>query len=66
MTTWPIGIQFPRLRAWVTKQAKKAMIRGSLVCLANVFDMLYMGVCTVGNWQKSGRLVQELNVCTVP
>ena len=24
-----------------------------------------MGVCTSGNWQTPGRLVQELNVCTV-
>ena len=27
------------------------------------FDMLSMGVCT-RFWQTSGRLVQELNVCT--
>ena len=34
----------------------------------NVFgllsDMLSMGVCTTRHWQASGRLVQELNVCT--
>ena len=29
------------------------------------FDMLSMGVCTTRHWQTSGRLVQELNVCTV-
>ena len=28
--------------------------------------MLSMGVCTTRQWQTSGRLVQELNVCTVP
>ena len=28
-------------------------------------DMLSMGVCTTRHWQTSGRLVQELNVCTV-
>ena len=40
-------------------------LRGSLVCLAHVFDMLIMGICTARHWQTSGRLVQELNVCTV-
>ena len=29
------------------------------------FDMLSMGVCTTRHWQAPGRLVQELNVCTV-
>ena len=27
--------------------------------------IFYMGVCTTGHWQTSGRLVLELNVCTV-
>ena len=27
--------------------------------------MLSMVVCTTWRWQKSGRLVQEINVCTV-
>ena len=29
------------------------------------FDMLFMGVCTTRHWRTSGRLAQELNVCTV-
>ena len=29
------------------------------------FDMLSMDVCITRQWQTSGRLVQELNVCTV-
>ena len=29
------------------------------------FDTLSMGVCTTRLWQTPGRLVQELNVCTV-
>ena len=29
------------------------------------FDMLSMDVCTTKHLQTSGRLVQELNVCTV-
>ena len=28
-------------------------------------DMLSTGVCTTKHWQTTGRLVQELNVCTV-
>ena len=27
--------------------------------------MLSMGVCTTGHWETTGRLVQELNICTV-
>ena len=29
------------------------------------FDLLPMGLCTTRHWQSSGRLVQELNICTV-
>ena len=29
------------------------------------FDMLSMGFYTTRHWQTSGRLVQELDVCTV-
>ena len=28
-------------------------------------DMLSIGICTTRHWRTSGRLVQELNVCTV-
>ena len=28
-------------------------------------DMLSMGVCATRRWKMSGRLVQELNSCTV-
>ena len=31
----------------------------------NVFDLLFVGVCTIRHWQTSWRLVQELNACTV-
>ena len=33
--------------------------------LAYLFDMMYTGFCSTGHWQTSGRLGQELNVCTV-
>ena len=28
------------------------------------FDLLFLSVCTTKLWQTSGRMVQELNVCT--
>ena len=40
-------------------------LRGALMCLAYLFDMLSMGVCKTRHWQTSGRLVQELNACTI-
>ena len=36
-----------------------------LDALGLFFDMLCMGVCATRYWQPSGRLVQELNSCTV-
>ena len=37
-----------------------------VIAFGNFFvDMLSMGVCTTRHWQTSGRLVQDLNVCTV-
>ena len=54
--------------AWMTSKLNVALIRnlrGSLMCLAYFFDMIPNGVCTTAHWQTSGRLVQELNVCTV-
>ena len=38
---------------------------GHLCAWLNLFDILSMAVCTTRHWQTSGRLVQELNVCTV-
>ena len=36
------------------------------MCLVYSFDMLSMGDCTTSrHWPTSGRLVQELNDCTV-
>ena len=60
-------VSWARMRQ-LTSQLNVALIRklrGSLVCLAYFFDMLSMDVCTTRHWQTSGRLVQELNVCTV-
>ena len=60
--------QFLGVVALTTPQLNVAFIcklRVSLMCFAYYFDMLSMGVCTTSHWQTSGRLVQELNVCTV-
>ena len=58
----------PGMGAWMTSQLNVALIgklRGSLKCLYYLFDILSMGDCTRKHWQTSGRLVQELNACTV-
>ena len=41
-------------------------LRGPLKCLAYFLDVPFMFVCTTSHWQTFNRLVQELNVCTVP
>ena len=59
---------FLGMDARMTSKLNLALIhklRGSLINLAYFFDMLAIGVCTTRHWQASGRLVQELNVCTV-
>ena len=43
----------PLIRTWI------------IDVLGSFFDMLSMGVCTPRHWQTPGRLMQELNVCTV-
>ena len=35
------------------------------MCLAYAFGMLSVGVCTTRQWQTSGQLVRQLNVCAV-
>ena len=59
---------FLGMNAWITSQLNVALffkLRGLLACLPYYFDMLSVGVCTTRHCQTSGRLVQELNVCTV-
>ena len=68
---FPIARKFPghgcdhRSMTSKPKAALISKLRGSLMCLAYFFDMLSMWMCTNRHWQTSGRLVQELNVCTV-
>ena len=54
---------------WMTLHLKGALIRklrGSLMCLVSLFfDMPCKAVCTTRHWEASGRLVQEVSVCTV-
>ena len=52
----------------MTSHVNVALIRKlprSVVCFAYSFDMLFKDVCTKRQRQIPGRLVQELNVCTV-
>ena len=52
----------------MTSQLYVAMIRkllGSIMYVVDVLDVFSMSICTAGHWKTSGRLVQELNVCTV-
>ena len=54
--------------AWVSLQLNVAFDLKA-ACVIDVlgigFDMSSMGVRTTRHWQTSGRLVQELHVCTV-
>ena len=59
---------FLYMDACLTSQLNVALIRklpGSLMCLNYYSMLLSMDVFTTRNRQTSGRLVQELNVCTV-
>ena len=62
---------FPGIDAWMTSQAKVALIHKAtftwvIDVLGLLHDMLSMDTCSTRHWQTSVRLVQELNVCTVP
>ena len=48
-----------------TESSFDSQAKWVMMCLAYLFGMLSMGVCTTRHWQTSGRLVQELNVWTV-
>ena len=66
-TARPINTKFPG-HGCMTSQLNVALIHNlleSLICLAYFFDMLFMGVSATRHCQASGRLVQELSVCTV-
>ena len=60
----------PVSRAWMrshvpdltTERSFDLQVRWLFMCLAY---LLTCHVCTTRHWQKSGRLVQELNMCTV-
>ena len=48
------------------KVALSRKLRGSSMCFAYICDIISMGVSTTRHGHSSGRLVQELNVRTVP
>ena len=59
---------FLGMNPWVTSQLNAVSNRklpGSLVCLAYSINVLSIDVCITRYWQTPGRLVQELNDCTV-
>ena len=53
--------------AWMTSQLNVFSSQATWVIdvLGLCFDMLSMGVLKNRHWHTSGRLVQELNLCTV-
>ena len=54
--------------AWMISQLHAALIRKlrhGLICLTYSFALLSIGVCTTCHCQTSGRLLLELNACTV-
>ena len=64
-----ITTQFPGHGCINDPQLNVALVhklRGLLLCLAYFLEVLSIGVGTTRYWHTSGRLVQELNVCTVP
>ena len=59
---------FLSIKSWMIPQLNLASIhkqRGSFICLSYFLDMLSMRVVTTRYCQTSGRLVQELDICTV-
>ena len=69
---WPHGWLLPGfqgMNAGMTSQPNVALIcklRWSLMCFAYIVGRLSEGIGTFRHCQTSGRLVQDLNVCTVP
>ena len=57
---------FLGMDAWMTSKLNVALVRKQRVIymLELCFDISSMGVCTARHWQMSGRLVQEIKVCT--
>ena len=67
-TAHPIATQFPGhgcMYDLTTERSFDSQAMWVINVFDFLFDMIYMGVCTTRHWQMSGRLVQELNVCTL-
>ena len=59
---------FPGMDAWMTSQLNVVLIhklRGSLICMAKYFEMLFIEFYTTRHRRASGLHVHDLNVCTV-
>ena len=62
----PIATQFPwhgRMDDLTNERSFDSQATWVIDVLGLLFDM---AVCITRHWQTSGRLMQELNVCTVP
>ena len=51
----------------ITERSFESQDTYAIIVLGSFFDMLSKGVCicTTTHWPTSGRLVEELNICTV-
>ena len=57
---------FQGMDAWMFSEPSDLQATWVIGVLGLFFDMLSLGASTTRHWQTSGRLVQELDVCTVP
>ena len=67
-TACPIATQFRRngfMDDLKTKRNFDWEVTWALDVLGSFIDMLSICMCTTRHWQTSGRLVQEVNVCTI-
>ena len=67
-TAHETATQFPGNKCKVdltTERSSDSQAAWVIDVLGLLFDMLYMDILTTRKWQMSGRLVQQLNGCTV-
>ena len=63
-----LPVTYMGMDAWMTSQPGNTFYLQAtwFIDVPGLFsDMLPIGVCTTVHWHTYGRLVQELNVCTV-
>ena len=65
MTVSPIATRFLGIDDLTNERSFYSQATCVIDVLGLLFYILSMGVCTNRLWQTTGRIVQELNVCTV-